>query len=275
VHILDPLMRPVPIGVPGELHIGGDGLGHGYLNRAGLTADRFRPDPFSGVPGSRLYATGDKARWLPDGSVDFLGRLDFQVKIRGFRIELGDVEAALVEHPGVVEAVVVVDDSVGDKRLAAYYAGSPDPAVLSAHLAARLPEYMVPAVLVRLPELPKNPNRKLDRAALPRPSEAAVAPAAGDTSAEICALFAELLGRPEVLPDDNFFDIGGHSLVAIKLLTRIRDTYGVELPLNELFTDPTARAVAKCIDHAGTPAPSTPAGPAAVSRDAYARPATR
>ncbi|GHH42752.1 non-ribosomal peptide synthetase [Lentzea cavernae] len=253
VHVLDPLMRPVPIGVPGELHIGGDGLGHGYLGRAGLTAGRFVPDPFSGVPGSRLYATGDKARWLPDGSVDFLGRLDFQVKIRGFRIELGDVEAALVEHPGVVEAVVVVDDSVGEKRLAAYYAGAPDPAELSAHLAARLPEYMVPAVLLRLPELPKNPNRKLDRAALPRPSEAVAAPVSGNTSAEICALFAELLGRPEVRPDDNFFEIGGHSLVAIKLLTRIRDTYGVELPLNELFTDPTARAVADCVDQAKAP----------------------
>ncbi|NGY62590.1 amino acid adenylation domain-containing protein [Lentzea sp. NEAU-D13] len=272
VHILDPLMRPVPIGVPGELHIGGDGLGHGYLNRAGLTADRFRPDPFSGVPGSRLYATGDKARWLPDGSVDFLGRLDFQVKIRGFRIELGDVEAALVEHPGVVEAVVVADDSVGEKRLAAYYAGSPDPAELSAHLAARLPEYMVPAVLVRLPELPKNPNRKLDRAALPRPSEAVVAPAAGDTTAEICALFAELLGRAEVLPDDNFFEIGGHSLVAIKLLTRIRDTYGVELPLNDLFTDPTARAVAKCIDQATTPEPDTSSQICALFAELLGRP---
>lgn len=304
VYVLDERLRPVSVGVPGQLYIGGDGLGRGYADRPGLTAEKFLPDPFSGEPGARMYASGDLARWLPDGTVDFLGRVDFQVKVRGFRIEPGEVDAALVAHPGVLEAITVVDESTGEKRLVAYYAGTPTESELTGHLAERLPEYMVPSVLVQLPELPKNPNRKIDRAALRLPEAGAAAggtapgggAAADGTGAaapglheEVVSMFAEVLGHPDVGPDHNFFEIGGHSLLAIRLLAQIKQRYQVDLALNELFNDPTARAVADQIseqreaaEKAGAaPAPGAttgaasgpvvPAGPTAVSRSAYAR----
>lgn len=295
VYVLDDRLNPVPVGVPGQLYIGGDGLGRGYLGQPALTAEQFLPDPFAGVPGARMYASGDLARWLPDGTVDFLGRVDFQVKVRGFRIELGDIDAALTAHPGVLEAVTVVDTTTGDKRLVAYYAGTPDERELTAHLSERLPEYMVPARLVRLGELPKNPNRKIDRAALrlpddtPAPSETGTPQAAGEDglTEDLARRLAGLLGRAEVGPEDNFFEIGGHSLLAIRFLGQIRQEYGVDLALNELFNDPTARAVAEQIrlqrgdgsggdsggEQAGSGArPSAAPGPTALSRSAYARP---
>ncbi|MEV0780191.1 amino acid adenylation domain-containing protein [Streptomyces sp. NPDC050428] len=296
VYVLDERLRPVPVGVPGQLYIGGDGLGRGYVGRPDLTAEKFLPDPFSREPGSRMYASGDLARWLPDGTVDFLGRVDFQVKVRGFRIEPGEIDAALVAHPGVLEAITVVDETTGEKRLVAYYAGTPTVAELTAHLAERLPEYMVPSVLVALPELPKNPNRKIDRAALRLPESGAGGASGDGTSGgvageagavapglreEVAEMFAEVLGQPEVSPDHNFFEIGGHSLLAIRLLAQIKQRYQVDLALNELFNDPTARAVADQIseqrgeaDRAGAaPAsvPAAPAGPTAVSRSAYVR----
>ncbi|MGW2088792.1 amino acid adenylation domain-containing protein [Streptomyces sp. NPDC001880] len=284
VYVLDERLNPLPIGVPGQLYIGGDGLGRGYLGKPGLTAEKFLPDPFSGVPGARMYASGDLARWLPDGTIDFLGRVDFQVKVRGFRIELGDIDATLTAHPGVLEAVTVVDESTGEKRLVAYYAGTPTRDELTRYLADRLPEYMVPALLVQLDELPKNPNRKIDRAALRLPEDggAARADGASGLQAEIVAMLAEVLGRSEVGPDDNFFEIGGHSLLAIRLLAQIKQRYEVDLALNELFNDPTARAVAEQIAErtgdatAGAAAATTgaapvPAGPTAVPRAAYVR----
>ncbi|SFX93194.1 non-ribosomal peptide synthetase [Streptomyces atratus] len=292
VYVLDERLHPVPVGVPGQLYIGGDGLGRGYLGRPALTAEKFLPDPFSAEPGARMYASGDLARWLPDGTIDFLGRVDFQAKVRGFRIEPGDIDAALTAHPGVLEAVTVVDGSTGEKRLVAYYAGTPTVAELTEHLAERLPEYMVPSVLVPLPELPKNPNRKIDRSALRLPEPgAAVASATPDVAVadeagaqapgiheEVAAMLAEVLGRPDVGLDDNFFEIGGHSLLAIRLLAQIKQRYEVDLALNELFNDPTARAVAEQIaqqtddeTRAEAIAPSVPAGPTAVSRSAYVR----
>jgi amino acid adenylation domain-containing protein len=247
IHILDERMQPTPIGVPGELFIGGEGLARGYLRRPDHTAERFRPDPFSGVPGARLYATGDVARWLPSGSVDFIGRTDFQVKIRGYRIEPAEVDAAALAHPDVAEAVTVIDVSTGEKRLLTYYAGTATSDDLRSFLKERLPEYMVPS-LQALPELPKNPNGKVDRAALPKPKRVTAHPAARNSAVEglvgeVAALLGELLGAAAVAPNDNFFEIGGHSLLAIKLIGQIRDRYGVEIPLNELFTDPSPKGI--------------------------------
>ncbi len=272
VHVLDRFLRPTPIGVPGELHISGDGLGRGYVGNPELTAERFVPDPFSARPGARMYATGDQARWLPDGTIDFLGRADFQVKVRGFRIELGEVDAAAVAHTGVLEAVTAVDESTGDKRLIGYYAGTPTPEELTAFLGDRLPEYMVPPLLVALPALPRNPNGKIDRAKLPKP-ETAVDPAAAAVNGreqEIGVVLAELLGRPSVGPDENFFEIGGHSLLAIRLIGRLRDSYAVEMPLNELFNNPTARAIAEFVEaeSASAAPPPVPSGPTRLPRRA-------
>ena len=172
--ICDAQLNPVPVGVAGELHIGGEGLARGYLNRPDLTAEKFIPDPFSDTPGARLYKTGDLARYRPDGNIEFLGRIDHQVKIRGFRIELGEIESTLAQHPGVREAVVVArEDDSGDKRLVAYLVGTPqtelEVGALRAFLKAKLPEYMVPAAFVMLDALPLTPNGKVDRKGLPAP----------------------------------------------------------------------------------------------------------
>ncbi|MGW7219884.1 amino acid adenylation domain-containing protein [Streptomyces sp. NPDC054826] len=281
VYVLDAWLRPVPVGVPGQLFIGGDGLGRGYLGRPELTAGAFLPDPFSGEPGARMYATGDQVRWLPGGMLDFLGRIDFQVKIRGYRIELGDIDSAVLSHPGVRESLTVVDDSAGHKRLVGYYAGTPDPRELTAYLADWLPRYMIPPVLLPLPELPKNPNRKIDRAALPRPPAAASGTPAGDgqrltaLEREVVALLADVLGVPDVAVDDNFFDVGGHSLLAIRLTTRLRERHGVQLDLNAFFDEPTARGVARRLTElreAGAVAePEAVPGPVALPRARYAR----
>src|SRR5580765_1779528 len=249
IYILDAYGEPAPVGVPGELYIGGAGVARGYLNRPELTAEKFLKDPFTNDPHARMYRTGDLGRWLGDGNIEFLGRSDFQVKIRGFRIELDEIEVRLAEHPAVREVVVVArEEAPGDRRLVAYYTtalkdGSKAPSAeqLRAYLSASLPEYMVPAAYVRLEAWPLTPNGKLDRRALPAPEMVSVAAwRAPRTPQEeiLCSLFAEVLGLEKVGLDDNFFDLGGHSLMATRLVSRIRTVLGVELAIRTLFECP-------------------------------------
>jgi acyl carrier protein len=246
----------VPVGVAGELHLGGAGLARGYLGRPELTAERFVPDPFAG--GERLYRTGDLVRLLPGGELHFLGRIDHQVKIRGFRIELGEIEALLGRHPAVREAVVLArEDRPGDRRLAAYVVfadagadGLMTGEELRPFLAERLPEYMVPAVFVILPALPLSPNGKVDRRALPAPewrAESVFAPPEGAVEAVLAGMWEEVLGVPRVGRHDGFFRLGGHSLLGMELVSRVRGTFKVELPLRRLFETPTVAALAAAI----------------------------
>jgi amino acid adenylation domain-containing protein/non-ribosomal peptide synthase protein (TIGR01720 family) len=249
--ILDAGLNPLPIGVAGELFIGGEGVARGYHGRPDLTAERFIPDPF-GPPGARMYATGDLARRLPDGRIEFLGRIDQQVKLRGFRIELGEIETALRAHPAVQAAAVAIrDDAAGEKRLVAYVVGAADLAGsgLREHLRARLPDYMVPTAFVPLAALPLTPNGKLDRRALPAPEGLAatrddyVAPR--DAVEQVLAdLWCEVLRAERVGIHDNFFDLGGHSLLAAQALARIRKIFQVELPLRVFFETATPEKVA-------------------------------
>jgi acyl carrier protein len=261
----------VPAGVSGELHIGGAGLARGYLNRPGLTAERFIPDPFSAEPGARLYRTGDLTRHLPDGEIEYLGRLDHQVKIRGFRIELGEVEAAVMSHPSVRECVAVVREEGGDKRLAAYFVageGGPTPEVaeLRSHLKSLLPEYMVPSAFVALEELPLSPNGKVDRKRLPAPEAASassrrehVAPRTA-AEADIAAIWAEVLRVERVGAADNFFDLGGHSLLATRVVTRVNEKFGRQLPLRAMFERPTVAEFAALVEQGDGPQPAQAAG---------------
>ena len=243
IYILDEHGEPVPIGVAGEIYIGGAGVARGYLNRPELTAERFVEDRFSGEAGARLYRTGDLGRWLGDGTIAYLGRNDFQVKIRGFRIELGEIEARLSEHAGVCDvAVIAREDAPGDKRLVAYYVSEAAIGAeeLRGHLAARLPDYMVPSAYVHLQRLPLTPNGKLDRKALPAPEGDAFAvqayePPQGETEAAIARIWSELLGVERIGRHDNFFALGGHSLLAVMLVVRLRRSLDVELPLSEIF----------------------------------------
>jgi amino acid adenylation domain-containing protein len=244
-HVLDAGFAPCPIGVPGDLYIGGDCLCAGY-RRPELTAKAFLPDPFSGAPGSRLYRTGDRARYLVDGNLEFLGRLDQQVKVRGYRIELGEIEVALARHPGLREAVVLVrEDEPGDRRLVAYVVPSAEPCPSSAELRdglrQTLPEYMIPSAFVALAELPVTPNGKLDRQALPAPQWSAgtglVAPRT-PVEKRLAAIWSDVLGVPQVGLEDNFFDLGGHSLLATQMVSRVRESFGVELALRTLFERP-------------------------------------
>ncbi|HEY0510562.1 MAG TPA: amino acid adenylation domain-containing protein [Thermoanaerobaculia bacterium] len=243
--VLDAGMRPAPAGVPGDLHVGGDGLARGYLGRPDLTAERFVPDPFS--RGGRLYRTGDRARWLPNGRLDFLGRSDLQVKIAGWRIEPGEIEAALLAHPDVREAAVAAVEEGDGKRLAAWVAGPPATADLRAWLRDRLPEPMVPSLWVHLDRLPLTPNGKVDRAALPPPG--AARETAGDAPATpteelLGGLWAELLGVERVGIHDDFFALGGHSLLATRLVARLRGIFGIDLPLRAFFEEPTVAGLA-------------------------------
>jgi len=246
--------------VPGELLIGGVGVSRGYHRRPELTAEKFIPDPF-GTPGLRLYRTGDLARWLPDGTLEYLGRLDHQVKLRGFRIELGEVEAALARHPGVREAVVVLrEDLTGDRGLAAYLTAdgpaAPDLALLRESLRTTLPEYMVPADLVVLPSLPLSPNGKVDRRALPAPprerpaQEAPFSTPETDTERRLAAVWCDVLGRERVGARDNFFDLGGHSLRLALVHARLQGLFPQAPTLVELFQFPTIRSLAARIDGA-------------------------
>ncbi|HST58365.1 MAG TPA: amino acid adenylation domain-containing protein [Longimicrobium sp.] len=249
VYLVDGTGRPVPVGVPGELFIGGAGVSRGYLGRSDLTAERFVPDPYGDEPGARLYRTGDLARWLADGRIEFLGRNDFQVKIRGFRIEPGEVEAALLSHPEVREARVLArEDRLGEKQLVAYVVGGADTGELRAHVRQSLPEYMVPAAFVVLDALPLTPNGKVDRDALPAPEFAGAVERYVEprTPAEevLAGIWAEVLRLERVGAEDNFFEVGGHSLLATRVVSRIRAVFGVELPLRALFEGPTVAEMA-------------------------------
>jgi amino acid adenylation domain-containing protein len=252
VLVLDRQLRPVPVGVPGDLYVSGIGLSRGYLNRPGLTADLFRPDPY-GPPGTRMYRTGDLGRWRPDGNLEYLGRADEQVKIRGFRVEPGEVEAVLRRHERVAQALVVArDDGPAGMRLIGYVVpGAPvDEAELRAHAAAALPDYMVPSAFVVLPALPLTGTGKVDRRALPDPGAAArPAPVAPRTPAEelLCGIFADVLGAAGVGIDDGFFTLGGHSLLATRVISRIRAATGLAVPLEALFRNPTPRALAAAL----------------------------
>ncbi|RKH14792.1 amino acid adenylation domain-containing protein [Corallococcus sp. CA053C] len=258
VYVLDRTLHPVPVGVAGELFIGGEGVARGYLGRPELTAERFIPDAFSARPGARLYRTGDVARWRADGMLDYLGRADFQVKVRGFRIELGEIEATLLQHPEVHEAVVLAREDVpGDKRLVAYVTAaeghSLEAEVLKAHLKQHLPGYMVPAAFVLLEALPLNTNGKVDRKALPAPEASASSGYAAPTTPTeelLAGLWADLLRVKHVGREDHFFELGGHSLLATQLVSRLRGAFQVELPLRALFEAPTLAALAARVDAA-------------------------
>ncbi|WP_261717665.1 non-ribosomal peptide synthetase [Streptomyces sp. FZ201] len=251
-HVLDRALRPVPVGVTGELYLAGEGLARGYLNRPGLTAERFTADPF-GAPGSRMYRTGDLVRRRRDGSLEFLGRADSQVKLRGFRIELGEIEALLAGHPDVATAAVVVrEDTPGVRRLVAYVLPAadraPDPADLRARAASALPSHMVPAAYVTVPALPRTVSGKLDEKALPAPDFAALTSGRRPRNPRedvLCEAFAAVLDVPEVGIDDDFFALGGHSLLAMRLTARIRAALGTEVSLRTVFDAPTAARLAE------------------------------
>ncbi|HET9380916.1 MAG TPA: amino acid adenylation domain-containing protein, partial [Streptomyces sp.] len=247
VYVLDSSLGPTPAGVAGDLYLAGDGVARGYANRPGLTAERFVADPF-GPAGSRMYRTGDVARWADDGQLEFVGRVDDQVKIRGFRVELGEIEAVLTEHDDIAQATVAArPDEAGETRLVAYLvarSGRTVPAadVLRAHASTRLPDYMVPAALMPLDALPLTPNGKVDRKALPAPDFTALVTRQGPRTPQeeiLCNLFAEMLNLPSVGIHDDFFELGGHSLHATRVVSRIRAVFEVELPLRELWEAPT------------------------------------
>ncbi len=258
VYVLDQAQRPVPIGVPGEIYLGGLGIARGYLNHQDLTSESFIPNPFSDEPGSRLFRTGDIARYLPDGILEFLGRRDHQVKLRGFRVELGEIEAGLRQHPQVQEAVVVVqEDRSGDARLVAYLVPipgfAPTPRELREFLVEKLPAYMLPAAFVLLDALPLTPNGKVDRRALPNPSQADLpldhdfVPPRTPVEKTVAAIWGQVLGVERVGLHDDFFASGGHSLLATQLVARVRAASQVELPLRVLFDAPTVAGVAAVI----------------------------
>jgi hypothetical protein len=252
-------LRPVPIGAPGDLYIGGDGLARGYLNRDELTAERFIPNPFSNKSGARLYKTGDLAKYTPNGNIDFLGRSDNQVKLRGFRIELGEIESVLNQFVSVQEAVVIVrEDKLGEQRLVAYLILNPGEAhpltsELRAFMRDRLPDYMIPGSFVFLNEYPLTPNNKIDRKALPAPDQTRpelihqyVSPH-DEIEEAIVNAFAGVLKLERVGIYDNFFELGGHSLLATQVISRIRKEAHLDLPLRALFEAPTAAELALVI----------------------------
>ncbi len=277
VVVLDRHLSPVPVGVVGELFVAGDSLARGYLGRPRLTAERFVPDPSNRRAGARLYRTGDLVRWRGDGLLEYIGRVDDQVKVRGFRVEPGEIEAELMAHPEVDQAVVLaLPDVDGGRRLAAYVVPAlPRPGLtgaLASHLGARLPSYMVPAAFVFLDELPRNANGKLDRGALPIPEGGAgrdggaYEPPRAGTEERIAAIWRELLRVPRVGRGDNFFDLGGHSLLLIRLHGRLQEELRIEISLLDLFSLPNVGALALHVEGAGRQAPQ-PAPASALSGD--------
>jgi acyl carrier protein len=262
MYVVDRNLQPAPIGVPGELLIGGDGVTDGYFERPELTDDRFILDHFRpDVPGARLYRTGDLVRVGSDGRFEFLGRLDFQVKLRGYRIELGEIETRLAEHPLVREAVVVAREDVpGDQRLVAYVipaAGEIDSSALRDHLGEKLPEFMVPAHYVTVDSYPLTPNNKTDRRALPPPVEhlaaprAVYAPPTNAAEQQLVAIWCELLGLDDVGVNDNFFDLGGHSLLAVQLHRSIVQALDASISITDVFRFPTIASLADHVEHQG------------------------
>jgi aspartate racemase len=265
VYILDRRMNPVPIGVQGELYVGGDGVARGYLDRPELNAERFVPDPFAPAPGARLYRTGDLVRYRPSREIEFIGRIDNQVKIRGFRIELGEIESALAEYPTVREAVVVARKDNGDKHLAAYLVPSAEAAPsideLREFLREKLPDHMVPSVFVVLESLPLSPTGKVDRHALPptngtKPATMrGFAPPADELELKLTKIWERVLGIRSISVNDNFFELGGHSLLAVRLFAQIEKSFGRDLPLATLFQAPTVKRLARVLREEGWPAP--------------------
>jgi amino acid adenylation domain-containing protein len=262
IFILDKMLQPVPIGVAGELYIGGDGLARGYLKRPELTAEKFIVHPLNPDPKARLYRTGDLARYLPNGNIEFLGRIDHQVKIRGFRIELGEIETVLRQHPGINETVVLArEDTPGDKRVLAYFVptrdAAPTTAELRSFLKEKLPEYMIPSVFVTLPSMPLTPNGKIDRRALPAPDQADLAStgtfaAPKDvTESRLVQIWESVLRVRPIGVRDNYFELGGHSLLAVKLMNRIEEAFGKTLPIATLLQAPTIEQLAAILRRKG------------------------
>jgi amino acid adenylation domain-containing protein len=260
IYIVDDYLQPVPIGVPGQLCVGGAGLARGYLHRADLTAASFIPNPFGAEHGTRLYKTGDLARYLPDGRIDYLGRIDHQVKLRGFRIELGEIEAVLGEHSRVRQSLVVArEDLRGDKELVAYvvleHGATAMDNELRSFLKTKLPEYMVPSAFVFLDAMPLTPNGKLDRKRLPEPDRSNCELASGFVAPRtlveemIAEIWADVLKLEKLGIDDNFFDLGGHSLKATQVISRVRQTFRMDLPLRVLFEAPTLAEFASRVQH--------------------------
>jgi acyl carrier protein len=264
LYILDSHMEPAPVGVTGEPYIGGEGLARGYHGRPGLTAEKFIPNPFTTERGARLYRTGDLVRYLPDGVVEFRGRADAQIKLRGMRIELGEIETTLREHPGLEECVVVLRGQGSEAALVAYVVPAeqvgPDADELRSYLAARLPRHMVPAAFVTLERLPLMVNGKVDRRALPDPSPEAravsaasfVAPA-NELERTIAGIWSEVLGLEQVGTQDNFFDLGGHSLRLLQVHLKLRQALERDVPLFELFQYPTVSTLAAHLHQGADP----------------------
>jgi amino acid adenylation domain-containing protein len=259
VYLLDPELNPIATGVVGELHIGGVGVARGYLNRPELTAQKFISDPFSPEPGARLYKTGDLARYLPSGEIEFVGRTDDQIKIRGFRVELGEIETALAKHSGVRDcAVVAREDTSGNKLLVAYFVASPGVQVsapdLRSYLQQSLPDYMVPFTFVALPAMPLTPNGKINRRGLPAPPESpaqVIAAPADPLQAKLVKIWEDVLGKKPIAVEDNFFELGGHSLLAARLMHRTGQMLGKTLPLAMLFQFPTVSQLATALSQDG------------------------
>jgi len=256
IYVLDPRLQPLPVNVAGQIYIGGAGVSRGYFGLPAMTAEKIIPDAFAGEPGARMYSTGDLGRFLPDGSVEFLGRIDHQVKVRGFRIELEEIEAVLGEHESVREAVVVTrEDSPGDVRIVAYVVAKKLAAISAGELRniakVKLPEYMVPSAFVLLDALPLTPNGKVNRKALPRPDgshanrEGGFIAPRSEIERQIAGVWRQALGVEKIGVHDNFFDLGGHSLLMVQVHNRLRETLRADLPLVKLLEHTTISSLAK------------------------------
>jgi acyl carrier protein len=256
-YVVDAWGDLTPVGVPGEILVGGLGVARGYLGRPDLTADRFVPDPFSGVPGARLYRTGDVGRWSPEGEIEFMGRIDTQVKLRGYRIELEEIETILASHPKVNRVTTMLrEDTPGDKRLVAYVVPrgeAPTVSELRAHLSADVPAYMIPSAFVTVDSLPLSPTGKVDRAALPAPETPTFEPSSHlaprtPTEEGVAAAFAAVLGLQQVGAEDNLFELGGSSLQAAQVVARVQEAFGVKVGVRDFYTSPVVAAVAAIVD---------------------------